>query len=563
MTSGPPVRFRLTLCLAAFVPLLVAGLVAVTPLGDGAAVGVLVTGGVGTAGAALVVWLITRRFAALTAECRRIVDGAPPANLPANRNDELGVVAAALEALNGRRQEVEGDYRRTLTELTDALEKVAEGAPAVPTAGGACGEEVGAVTAAVQEAAKKVATVRQRLALATKMLHGLPAAVVAVDESGAVRFLNPAAERVFGRSLSVCARKPLVSLLGEPDAEPDPLARSVLRPSAVGPWLTTGAVGEAVVEVPRANARPARVALTTTPALTGDGLRYLVARDLSDERVRVAADRARVREEALRAVWAATAAAGTEPVDAILASARLLAADAKQSTGRDALLLRVAAVRHHAGTLEAHIRTVRWLTRALRGELPAPVAAEFRAGEPARAAIDQLTPQLKGRNLTVTVSDDGGWVCGDDEWIRTALLGILGHAAEAAQDATIGLRMRRLPAAAGAPEERVCYEVVDAGPPLTADQKADLERPFGGLEAPGFLATAAAPGFVPGLLLAAALARQAGGALEFDTTPGGGLVVRFVVPTRLPVAVAAVSAPEVIDAGPVEELVMGWRLGGA
>jgi signal transduction histidine kinase len=561
MTVG---RFRTLVLLSAAVPVAAGGLVAAAPLGDGAAAAALIAGAVGGLGVGLTLFFATRRLAAVAADCAAVAGGAaPPDTLAADRDDELGAVARAVRAVDNRRQQAVDAYRTTIAQLTAALAQLGEGEPLTPpSAVGPCAAEVDALAGAIQEAAKKTGAVRQRLAATARLLHNLPVGVVAVDAAGGVRFLNADAERTLGRTAAACARKPLAGLVAEPAAEPDPFERPVLGPAAVAKWLKDGAVGVAVVELARGGGPRVRTVLAAAPPLAGDGLRYLIARDLTAEYALAGADRARVREEVLRAAWAMTATAGTEPLDAVLASARLLGSDAKQSSGRDALLTRVAAVRHHAGGLEAYVRTLRWLNMVLWGELPPPLAGEFRAGEPIRAALDQLAPRLKARNLTATVSDEGGWVCGDDEWVRTALLGILAHAADAARDGTIGVRARRLPPAAVGTEERVSVEVVDAGPPLTDAQRADLERPFGGLHAPNFL-TAGATGFLPGLVLAAGLARHMGGALELGATPGGGLIVRFVVPTRLPAAVPVEPAREPAETGPVEELVMGWRLGTA
>jgi signal transduction histidine kinase len=573
MTTGR-LRSRLLLCAAA--PLAAAGVVALTPLGAGAGLGLAAAGAAGALGVALGLAVVTRPLASLAAECGAVAGGAaPPATLPADRPDELGTIARALRELDGRRQRaadahraaVETNraaldaYRATVAEFAAALAQLGDGgAAAPPAASGPCATELQGLGGVLTDAAKKLATVRQRLTATARMLQHLPAPVIAVDGTGAVKYLSADAERAVARSNAACLRKPFADLLAEPGPSPDPFGRPVLGPAAVAEWFKAGAPGEAVVAVARGADPPVRAALVATPTVGADGLRYVVARDLTGEYAGVARDRAAVREEALRAAWAATARAATEPLEAVLASARLLAADAKQSSGRDALVPRAAAVRRHAGGLEAYVRTVRWLHAALGGELPAPVAAEFRAGEPVRAAVEQLAPRFAARNLAAAVSDEGGWVCGDDEWVRTALLGVLAHAADAAQDGTVGVRVRRRPPTAADASERVAFEVVDAGPPLTAAQRADLDRPFGDLHPPTYLEAGAA-GFVPGLLLARTLAGLMGGVLEFDTTPGGGLVVRITLPTRLPGAVPAGPAAEPLDAGPAEELVMGWRLG--
>jgi hypothetical protein len=70
-------------------------------------------------------------------------------------------------------------------------------------------------------------------------------------------------------------------------------------------------------------------------------------------------------------------------------------------------------------------------------------------------------------------------------------------------------------------------------------------------------------GFVPGLLVAAKLATALGGEMTSDTTPSGRLVVRLVIPTRLPgqAELPAASRDNYGEPAAIEELCMGWQLG--
>ena len=225
------------------------------------------------------------------------------------------------------------------------------------------------------------------------------------------------------------------------------------------------------------------------------------------------------------------------------------------------MLPKVTAIRHHAGGLEAYIRINRWLKLALWGELPTVMPSEFQAVTPVKAAVEQLAPQLTDRGLTVNISDSGGWVCGDEEWVRTALLSILSHASQSARDGTIGIRLARLSPPAGATEERVQFEVVDAGPLLTPEQQADLQAPFGSLNSPSYL-TPGASGSVQGLVLAAQLARKMEGALEFDSTPRRESRHSLRPPTRVAGGVIAEPAVEPTEIGPTH-VRRGARHGGA
>jgi signal transduction histidine kinase len=384
--------------------------------------------------------------------------------------------------------------------------------------------------------------------------------VVAVDDTGVVRFINTSAEKLLGRPAANCMRQDFRTMLCNPGTQADPLDRPVLSPATLMDWVRRGAPEEALVELSRNEGSPVRVALSGGRLGGGtEGPTYLLLRELGEEYQRVGKDRSRTRQELLRSVWDSTAVAGSEPLDAILAASRLLTAEAKQSSRRDAMLPRVTAVRQHAGSLEAYVRTVRWLNMALWGEFPRQIPTEFQAVEPVRSILDQLSPRLTGRNITTSVSDKGGWMTGDEEWVRTALLGVLNYAAESAQGGTLGIQIRRLPALVGSTEERVEFTVLDAGPALSETQLNDILSPFGDLHTPGYLSDNAA-GFLPGLVLAGKLTQQMGGQIDFGSTPGGGLSVRLELPTRV-VAGVLEPAPDTLEAGPIEELVCGWRLG--
>ncbi|CAN5370547.1 hypothetical protein BH11PLA2_BH11PLA2_23990 [soil metagenome] len=475
--------------------------------------------------------------------------------------NEFDFITQAFATIEAQRKVAEEKSHQTLCELSGNLLKLGEGAPATEAVT-ASDEDAKAVSTAYREAAKKVNQVRARLTATTRILQELPSAVIAVDDNGLIRFVNVAAEKILGRSGSSLTKREFKTLLGTPTDAHDPFARVVLSPLAFNTWLKSGGKGEAVIEITRSPDTNARIALSGMRLSNSvDGVWYFAARELNEEYSRVSIDRAETREKSLRAVWDSTARAGTESIDAILASARLLTSDAKQTgSDRDAMLNRVNSVRQHAGGLEAYIRTVRWLSQSLWGELPQPLITEFQALEPVKAAIDQLTPRFKSRNINVTVNDAGGWVVADDEWIRTAMLGVLSHAVDVVADSTVGVHLKRLAPLPDATEERVAFEILDAGPLLTAAQMADLESPFGGINTPNFL-NPENEGFMPGLILAAELARNMGGTIEFDATPGGGLVVRFIVPTRVANGVSAEPATEPMEMDVLEELVLGWKLG--
>lgn len=557
-------RFRLTLIVLTLVPLAVSGLVILTPLGSAAVPGVLTTGLAATVlGAGLVAW-ITQRLTVLTTACQRVADGNPVDDRLVTSQDELGATVRLLQEVEGRRRATLAAYRNTLAEVTTAVARLSEGtALSSLTAEPQCAEEIATLAAAFTEASRKLNNIRQRLTATARVLQELPAAVAAIDDKGIVRYVNRLGEQLLGGSSTSCLKKEFYSLLADPTEQEDTLGRQLLTRDGATNWFRNGARGEPAIEVPRADGTRARLALAGRRFFAGNQeITYVVLRDLADDYNRAATDRSLTREDTLRSVWGSLALAGSEAVAGVQAATRLLASEAKQSSSRDTMLPRVAAVRQQAGELEAQFRTLSWLHQAFWGQLPQPMAWEFQAVEPVREALEQLEPKLKARNVAVTLSDRGGWICGDDQWIRTTLLGILLHAAESAREGTLGVKLyRHTPNVPGA-QEQVVFEVVDAGPELTEAQRAALTSPFGGLNAPSYLEPEPT-GFLPGLVLAGELARHMGGNLELGTTPAGGLVARLSLPSRVTLGLSSDTVNSSPETGPVEELVMGWRMAAA
>jgi signal transduction histidine kinase len=295
----------------------------------------------------------------------------------------------------------------------------------------------------------------------------------------------------------------------------------------------------------------------------------VTVRDLAPDHGRLAIDRMRTREETFAAALAAGERMGGVAGELILTQTRQLIGDAKQTPQRDVLLPRLKAIRELAGDLEAQTRVGRWLATTLWGDLPPACRVEFLAGESVRSVVDQLAVRLKAVDATVAVTDHGGWVYCDEDWFRTAVHGMLAHAAAAVKGGPIGVKLNRLPCAPGQREGNLEVSVVDAGPLLSPAQMTALGNPFGDLTPAPLLPAEDGEGFLPGLLVAAKLAAALGGELGFDSTPSGRLVIRLVVPTRLPDNTdlpptdRADLPTTAADVGAAEELCFGWKLGTA
>jgi PAS domain-containing protein len=468
--------------------------------------------------------------------------------------DEFECIAQTLLVLDNKQKATEADFAKTLNDAAANIAKISEGKVSVMNLTTEAGK---AFANALEEMSRKVSSIKQRYAVSVKILREINIPIIAVDDAGIVRFTNAAFEKIFDKANLL--KKEFHSLLADPLNPLDPFGRKIQSREEFQSWLSRGGQGEVIVELPGEEPRT-RLSLRSLRLTNSmEGIWYLTGRDLSEEYSRASFDRAEIREQTLRAIWSSTSQASTESIETILASTRLLTSDAKQGTDRDIMLSRANSLRQHSGSLEAYLRTIRWLNMSLWGELPKAMNSEFQIFEPAKAAIDQLMSRFKSRNITVVLNDKGGWIVADEEWLRTALIGILLHAVESVNDATIGVQTQHLPPLPNGTQDRVVYEIVDAGPVLTSAQMADLEHPFGNLVTPSYLAPNS-QGYIPGLILAADLARRMGGTLEFGATPGGGLVVRFVLPTRVITDPIIEPATESGDNPVFEELVIGWKL---
>lgn len=591
MTPGRPRRFRLQLLALAAFPLAVGGVAAVAPplvaLGVGVALTVAAVG---------LLWWLTIPLDRLVAEIDAASGSDRAANLPTARVDELGRIASGVNRLLSRisssedaraaaeearsvaedeiaaaqsrteaaRSESARDQKRVaaaLDRVVQFVEAVANGTPAAPLSLDLpTGIPVEPLTAATQDLAGKVNLSRQRLGAYLRVLNAAPMPLLATDDRGGIRFANVAAERALGRPLAELARTPLASYLRSP-AGTDPTGQPPLPAHGVFGWLADGAK-PCVAE----NSRGVRFALAGTRSASPNDPFWCVAlRDLTDDHARHASALAQTREESFASALALSDRNVGGTGDTILAQTRQLIGEAKQTPQRDALVPRLRTIQQSAADLDAQARITRWLAVVLWGELPPPARVEFLAGESLRSTVDLLSVRLKAQNATVNVTDHGGWIYCDEEWFRTAALGVLTHAAAAALDNPIGVKLRRLPCSPGHREGSLEIEFLDAGPTLTPDDQRALAQPFGGCDPTPFLPTAESKGYLPGLLLASRLTSALGGTLGFDATPSGRLVVRMVVPTRLPDANDAPteSSSKQPDVGHPEELVIGWKLGTA
>ncbi len=598
MKPGGSNRFRTRLLTTAVCPLAVA-VVAVAVSPDSPLMPIVVGAGVVFAAvAAGALWTLSRPLAELVDAVDHIAEAKAEPELPTTRNDELGRIAVRIselleriEAADQRAEEAEqatkvanhqidlanrrndsvraelADHQNRFTtalgQLSETIGQVANSTAVTPLAMNLPPTVSGeAVTVAVQDLTTKVTAIRQRLAGFLRILQTCPTAVLVVDDRGNIRYANTAAEQALRRPAAELTRTTLASHFRQA-ASPDPSGLPPIPGSGVSGWLAEG--GRTVV----AESTNRIVWFSMTAAQSGpqaSPMWCVTFRDLTEDHYRLGTVLARTREEAFANTLALADRSIGDAGGAILAQTRQLICEAKQSQQRDALVPRLRTVQQAAGDLDAQARVTRWLAVILWGQLPPPARVEFLASESVRSVVDQLDARLKTRNATITVTDQGGWVYCDEEWLRTAVHGALAHAVSSVKDSPIGVKLRRLPCDPGEREGRLEIEILDAGPALTPLELIALSQPFGGIDPTAFLPAPGADGYLPGLLLAGRMAAALGGSMTFDATASDRLIVRLVVPTRLPDQ--ADTAPvesngKQPDVGHPEELCMGWKLGAA
>lgn len=521
--------------------------------------------GVAVAGAgAFAVWAGLGGLARAAAAGRDVAEGKlDPTALTAE--GELADLAAAVKAVEDRRAKLEATYRNDLETLAATLLAALDPKTAgvAPTLAAPFPPVTAKVRAGFDELGKELAGVRQRFASAIRILNGLPDAVVVVDQTGAPKYLNAAAEAALGVTTAAVGKRTLAALIADPAeqtlATADP-GRPVAGPNELTEWLHAGGTAPLLVRTGAGHL----IELSAAVGRKGskDGLTYLVGRDAIPALTREADDRAITRAETTRQILDRYLAETEEPFAALAAQLRLLAGDAKQSGQRDAMMAKLTAATAGLNKAEAFQTLAHWFRASVWSGLPAPTPAEFVAGEVVGQVAAKLAGRFKARGNTLKVTDQGGWLYADPDRLTAALTGLLVHACDATSNLPVELRISRVPASADCPTPLTEFHLPDAGLVPTAFDTL-IDRPFDGpAGADQFAATEGCPF---GLVVAARLADAMGGQLRVESDASGRLGLRLTVPTRLaggepPVTVAA-AAPGALEVAPVEELVSGWRLG--
>lgn len=420
----------------------------------------------------------------------------------------------------------------------------------------------GPEAAAWGELVRAVRQSRQQVANLSRLIHELPLPLLVTDSRGIIRMINPATEKLFNTPRGELLNQPLARFA--PPRDPKKQAKSVHDLLNVGPSGTARGVGR----TRQGRAIPVQWHVSEADPRAGTGTVLVLARDLSADDA--AADRRRRADRA-----AVARSLGRRAVREVLPAnreignlLRMLVQEAKQSGQRDRVIQRMRTVQDQAERQGLFAELLDWVCRTEGdGPEPAPPApAEFMAVEAVRAAQQRLEFRFKERNNVLRLNDEGGWILCDPDVLQTALCGLLLHATESVQGASVTLTLKRERPAAGETGDQIALTLADVGPALSAADKARLADPHAG-EA-GLDWDAFDNGGAPlGLLAAARLAPLLGGDLTFDEDALGQLLVRLRLPTRLSRAGSAeangtahAEAAEV-EVAPDEETCAGWRMG--
>lgn len=138
-----------------------------------------------------------------------------------------------------------------------------------------------------------------------------------------------------------------------------------------------------------------------------------------------------------------------------------------------------------------------------------------------------LRAQQKRLGLSCLLSEDvPRYIRADEGKLRQILMNLLGNAVKFTSQGGVVLRVRCLEAPRAPQACRLCFEVEDSGPGISAEEQQALFRPFA--QAAG--GQRAQEGTGLGLAISRQFAQLMGGALDLTSEPGRGSIFRLVVP---------------------------------
>ncbi|RMG57254.1 MAG: nitrogen regulation protein NR(II) [Gammaproteobacteria bacterium] len=333
-----------------------------------------------------------------------------------------------------------------------------------------------------------------------QLVEGMSGALLVLDEGLRVRYLNPAAEMLFGRSLAQARGQQLVALMPGPD---DLLAR--LRHTLESGHPCTLREQELVLQEGRLVT--ADLVLSTLD-MPGTGTRLLVELQPQDRHLRLSRDELnRTREQTIRQLVRGLAHEIKNPLGGLRGAAQLLEQE-----------LDDPALREYTGVIIREADRLKELLNRMLGPNQPPRMAPLNI----HALLDEIRRLLQaeaGDRLRVIPDYDPSLpeLNGDRTLLMQALLNIARNAMlalEGQEGGEIRLRTRiERKFTIGARRHRLVMriDIIDNGPGIPEALRETLFFP---------MVTGRADGTGLGLSIAQSLIAQHHGLIEFESEPG-------------------------------------------
>ncbi len=359
-------------------------------------------------------------------------------------------------------------------------------------------------------------------------LDGIADGVIATDAAGLVARMNPVAERLTGWASADAVGRPLAEVFALLDVETG--AATVLPP----PASTTATEPRRPMQLRGRDGQVVPVAGRAAP-MTGQGGAaggvVLVFHDMTAEHeARAARDELqRQRVFADRMTSVGTLAAGVaheinNPLAYVMGNLDMLAEELRAVTLPPALRGEWSELVRDAREGTERIRTI---VRGLR--------TFARADEDRRAlvdltavlalAVDLTASEVRGRARLVLDLGPLPLVVGDDARLGQVFINLLVNAAQAIGDGDAEAHEIRIVARTDA-DRRAVVEVHDTGPGIPAETIGRVFDPF-------FTTKPVGVGTGLGLSVCHSIVTGLGGAITAHARPGGGAIVRVVLPGEL------------------------------
>jgi PAS domain S-box-containing protein len=351
-----------------------------------------------------------------------------------------------------------------------------------------------------------------------RLVTTAPQTIYALDPEGRFTELNPAGERLLGRSAESLKGRHFAEVIVADDL---PIAESVFTKVLANP--------EAIVDVEVRVARPSGeerwVSITATgiPGLAGG--QHGVARDITSERETQQHLRRTERLASLGTLISGVAHELNNPLSAVLGFTRLLLMDARPEAERDDL----ETILRETERMAKIVADLRLIARGTQEDAGRRQRVDL--NDVIRHVLKTRDYSLRTRSVQVTedLASDLPPVLADRGQMEQVLLNLVVNA-EQALDAAPGER-RLIVRTRAAPGGASVY-VIDSGPGIATEHRDRLFDPFFTTKAPG-------EGTGLGLSLVHSIVKEHKGEIRIESELGRGATIRIDLPAAAALMVEA------------------------